>query len=97
MTERFPQLKGVRVTHAWTGNVAFTLGNTSLGTATLSGSGGMATASFTVYGSQLSAGNNLINANYGGDSNVNGSAGSATISASVPVSRELLLRANVAA
>jgi glycine/D-amino acid oxidase-like deaminating enzyme len=25
MTERFPQLKGVRVTHAWTGNVAFTL------------------------------------------------------------------------
>ena len=25
MTDRFPQLKGVRVTHAWTGNVAFTL------------------------------------------------------------------------
>ncbi|HVZ09555.1 NAD(P)/FAD-dependent oxidoreductase [Rhodopila sp.] len=25
MTERFPQLKGVAVTHAWTGNVAFTL------------------------------------------------------------------------
>jgi glycine/D-amino acid oxidase-like deaminating enzyme len=25
MTERFPQLKGIRVTHAWTGNVAFTL------------------------------------------------------------------------
>ncbi len=24
MTDRFPQLKGVRVTHAWTGNVAFT-------------------------------------------------------------------------
>jgi glycine/D-amino acid oxidase-like deaminating enzyme len=24
MTERFPQLKGVRLTHAWTGNVAFT-------------------------------------------------------------------------
>jgi glycine/D-amino acid oxidase-like deaminating enzyme len=24
MTERFPQLAGVRVTHAWTGNVAFT-------------------------------------------------------------------------
>ena len=24
MTERFPQLKGIRVTHAWTGNVAFT-------------------------------------------------------------------------
>jgi glycine/D-amino acid oxidase-like deaminating enzyme len=25
MTERFPQLAGVRVTHAWSGNVAFTL------------------------------------------------------------------------
>jgi glycine/D-amino acid oxidase-like deaminating enzyme len=25
MTERFPQLRGTRVTHAWTGNVAFTL------------------------------------------------------------------------
>ncbi len=25
MTERFPQLKDVRITHAWTGNVAFTL------------------------------------------------------------------------
>ncbi len=25
MTDRFPQLKGAKVTHAWTGNVAFTL------------------------------------------------------------------------
>jgi glycine/D-amino acid oxidase-like deaminating enzyme len=25
MTERFPQLRGVRITHAWSGNVAFTL------------------------------------------------------------------------
>jgi len=25
MTERFPQLRGTRITHAWTGNVAFTL------------------------------------------------------------------------
>ena len=25
MTDRYPQLKGVKVTHAWTGNVAFTL------------------------------------------------------------------------
>ena len=25
MTDRFPQLRGIRVTHAWTGNVAFTL------------------------------------------------------------------------
>ena len=25
MTDRFPQLKGTKITHAWTGNVAFTL------------------------------------------------------------------------
>jgi hypothetical protein len=25
ITERFPQLRGVRVTHGWTGNTAFTL------------------------------------------------------------------------
>jgi glycine/D-amino acid oxidase-like deaminating enzyme len=25
MTDRFPQMKGVKVTHAWTGNVAFTM------------------------------------------------------------------------
>ena len=25
MTERFPQLRGAKMTHAWTGNVAFTL------------------------------------------------------------------------
>jgi glycine/D-amino acid oxidase-like deaminating enzyme len=25
MTDRYPQLKGVKITHAWTGNVAFTL------------------------------------------------------------------------
>ncbi len=24
MTDRFPQLKGTKITHAWTGNVAFT-------------------------------------------------------------------------
>jgi glycine/D-amino acid oxidase-like deaminating enzyme len=25
MTDRFPQLRGTRITHAWTGNIAFTL------------------------------------------------------------------------
>jgi glycine/D-amino acid oxidase-like deaminating enzyme len=28
MTDRYPQLKGVKITHAWTGNVAFTLDET---------------------------------------------------------------------
>ena len=25
MTDRFPQLQGIKITHAWTGNVAFTM------------------------------------------------------------------------
>jgi glycine/D-amino acid oxidase-like deaminating enzyme len=29
MIDRFPQLKGVRITHAWTGNVAFALDSMS--------------------------------------------------------------------
>jgi glycine/D-amino acid oxidase-like deaminating enzyme len=28
MTDRFPQLRGTKITHAWTGNVAFTLDET---------------------------------------------------------------------
>ncbi len=28
MLDRFPQLKGTKITHAWTGNVAFTLDET---------------------------------------------------------------------
>jgi uncharacterized protein (TIGR03437 family) len=65
------------------GQVSFFLGNTTLGAATLSGSGsGPATASLTVIGSQLAAGNNTITAFYGGSSGFNGS--SASINVSIP-------------
>ncbi len=67
-----------------TGSVSFTFGNTSLGSAALSGSGAIATASLTVFGSQLTAGNNAISVTYGGDKNVNGSSGSITLSVTVP-------------
>ena len=49
-----------------TGTVQFTMGGAVLGSATLSGSGGTATASLTVFGAQLIAANNTILATYGG-------------------------------
>ncbi len=67
-----------------TGSVTFAFGNTSLGSATLSGSGGTATASLTVFGSQLTAGNDTINANYSGDQNVTASIGSIILNVTVP-------------
>jgi uncharacterized protein (TIGR03437 family) len=74
-----------------TGSVAFTLGNTSLGTATLFGSGSKATATLSVSGGQLTAGSETILATYGGDSNVNGSTGSVTITVSVPASNSAVI------
>jgi len=67
-----------------TGTVAFTVGSVSLGSATLSGSGSSATASFTAYGSQFSAGNNTIEATYNGSNSISGSTGSVSVSVSVP-------------
>jgi uncharacterized protein (TIGR03437 family) len=74
-----------------TGTVAFTLSGTSLGTATLSGSGGTATATLTLYGSQVPAGNDAIQATYGGDHNVNGSSASVTVSVIVPVATSAVI------
>ena len=67
-----------------TGSVAFTLGVTSLGTASLSGSGGTATAAVEVSGTQLAAGNNSITASYGGATGFIASFGYVTVSLSVP-------------
>ena len=53
-------------TRSPTGQVVFTLGGNSLGSATLSGSGETSTASFTVFGAQLLAANNTIQAVYAG-------------------------------
>jgi hypothetical protein len=60
------------------GSVSFAVGETSLGAATLSGSGGSATASLTVQGTQLSSGSNVIVASYAGDATFPASSGSAT-------------------
>jgi hypothetical protein len=70
-----------------TGSVAFTLGGNALGTAVLSGS----TTSLTVYGSQLSTGSNMIVGTYGGDANFSGSAGSATVTVSVPTANSAVI------
>jgi subtilase family serine protease len=66
-----------------TGVVTFLLGNVSLGSGNLSGSGGTATASLTVNGNQLSAGNNTISAVYAGSGGFGGSIGTATVAVTV--------------
>ena len=66
------------------GTVSFTLGNATLGTATLSGSGGAATATLTVKGSQLSTGANTLGATYAGSGGFGGSTGTAAVTVTVP-------------
>jgi uncharacterized protein (TIGR03437 family) len=66
-----------------TGTVTFLIGSNTLGSATLSGSGGTATASLTVSASQLSAGVNNIAAEYSSDnSTFTNAAASITITVS---------------
>ena len=69
-----------------TGSVSFALGGTTLGTHVLSGTGGSATASITVNGSQLAAGNNTITATFAGGSGFSGSTGTVTVAVTAPVS-----------
>jgi len=61
------------------GSVSFAVGQTSLGAAVLSGSGGSATASLSVQGTQLSSGSNLIVATYTGSASFLASSGSTTV------------------
>lgn len=61
------------------GTVTFAGRGGSLGSALLSGSGGVSTAILTVNGSQLGGGVNTITASYGGSSGFGSSMGSATI------------------
>ncbi len=72
------------------GPVSFTLGTTSLGTATLSGSGGTATASIKVFGSQLLAANNTVQAFYGGGPSFGSSSAAASISSGAPSATSLV-------
>jgi hypothetical protein len=64
------------------GSVSFAVGQTALGAATLSGSGGSATATLTIDGSQLASGSNLIVATYAGSATFLGSSGSVTVNVS---------------
>lgn len=61
------------------GAVTFLAGTKQLGVASLSGSGGLSTASLTVSGTQLQVGSNSITAQYAGDTTYNGASASTTI------------------
>jgi uncharacterized protein (TIGR03437 family) len=67
-----------------TGTVTFSAGGTALGSATLTGSSGVATAALTVSGSAsaLILGSNLVTASYAGDSGYNAASGTATLTVS---------------
>jgi subtilase family serine protease len=67
-----------------TGPVSFTLGNDPLGAATLSGTGGTATASITVFGGQLLAANTTVQAYYEGSPTFSPSSATATLSLGSP-------------
>jgi hypothetical protein len=60
------------------------MGGTVLGSATLSGSGETGTASLTVFGAQLLATNNTIEATYGGNPIFNPSSATAALSLGTP-------------
>lgn len=67
-----------------TGTVTFTSGATALGAVALAGSGGTATASLTIYGGQLLAASNTIQANYGGSPTFSPSSATATVTVGAP-------------
>jgi subtilase family serine protease len=78
-------VKSVSRTTSPTGPVSFTLGNNPVGAATLSGSGGTATASITIFGGQLLAANNTVQAYYEGSPTFSPSSAAATVSLGAPV------------
>ena len=65
------------------GSVSFNVGTKNLGTAALTGSGAVGSASLKVYGSQLAAGANIVTVSYGGSTNFKFSSGSATVNVTV--------------
>src|ERR1017187_8895741 len=65
------------------GSVSFNVGTKNLGTANLTGSGAVGSASLKVYGSQLAAGANIVTVSYGGSTNFKFSSGSATVNVTV--------------
>jgi hypothetical protein len=77
------------------GTVSFQVGSTSLGSATLAASGGSATASITVFGSQFAVGTNIITASYAGGPGLNGSSGTAIVTVTQPASRAAIIPTSV--
>ena len=67
-----------------TGLVQFTLGGTVLGSAALSGSGATSTATLTLFGAQLTAPDNTIQASYAGSPIFSASSATATVSLGTP-------------
>jgi hypothetical protein len=66
------------------GTVSFAIGNTSLGSATLSVSAGMASGSISVAGSKLSLGSNTITASYAGSGSFAASTASVLVVVTAP-------------
>jgi uncharacterized protein (TIGR03437 family) len=69
-----------------TGTVTFSLAGANLGTATLSGSSGTATASLTISGAGLAIGTDTIAVSYSGDSSFNPTTGATTLTVVSPTS-----------
>ncbi len=67
-----------------TGMVSFTLNGSTLGAAPLSGSGGTATASVTVFGNQLPTAANTLQASYAGSPTSTSSSASTTLTLGTP-------------
>ncbi len=84
-------VKAATGTTSPTGTVSFTANKTALGSANLTGSGGTATASLTVAGTQLALGANGITASYAGSANFNASSGSATVTVSLPTTASVVV------
>jgi subtilase family serine protease len=71
-------------TRSPTGWVSFTVGGASVGSAPLSGSGGTATASITVFGAQLSSAANTVQAEYSGSPTFSSSSAAGSLSLGTP-------------
>jgi hypothetical protein len=72
------------------GSVGFAIGNTSLGSAVLGGSGATATATLTVKAASLAAGANTIVASYAGNGAFAASTGSTTVTLTAAASNVIL-------
>jgi uncharacterized protein (TIGR03437 family) len=84
-------VKAATGTASPTGTVSFAVNKTALGSATLTGSGGTATATLTVTGTQLTPGTNSITASYAGNSSFNASSGSVTVTVTVPTTASVVV------